>query len=255
MIIQHTSKGFAAHCFRDREHGGFVPHGVLSLAEIAARHRTTEQLQQEPFKLPADFTYTIPVHAMEWLLRAGVGYNTASIYRFGFSESLNRVILPVFDKGEIVAFTSRSLDKAVTPKYIAKYKQGYENVVFRSEPSHILPSCAELDLFDAVVVEDQLSAVRVGRVQNAVALLGTTISGKELEVLRGLSQSPRIAVWLDGDKAGRKGRDRVSTGLSLAGASVTKITTERDPKRYSAREIRSILENARYGTPSLDEGA
>ena len=72
--------------------------------------------------------------------------------------------------------------------------------------------------------------------------LGTTINGLESRVLEASGvPSPRVAVWFDGDKAGRKGRDKTIRRLQLFGCSVTPINTPKDPKEYSMREIKEIL--------------
>lgn len=56
-----------------------------------------------------------------------------------------------------------------------------------------------------------------------------------------MAQGKKIGVWLDGDKAGRVGREKVARSLSLVGAEVVHIRTPLDPKYYSDREIRGIL--------------
>lgn len=148
----------------------------------------------------------------------------------------------------LVAFTARAADKQ-TPKYIARHKDGHESATFTSDPALSLPADVLVGLppYDLIVTEDILSAVRTGRLILSRSILGTTTTGKGLGVLRQLRANPHVAVWLDGDKAGRKGRDKVATDLSLLGAHITKITTPLDPKRYSNREIKEIL-IARYNS-------
>lgn len=124
-------------------------------------------------------------------------------------------------------------------------KQKDSSVVFKSDEAQRLSSDVVYP-YDLVVVEDALSAIRVGKFVPAVALLGTTVRDKEHTVLSHARVSegrtnPRVAVWLDGDKAGRKGRENVARKLSLVGAEVSRINTDKDPKRYTDREIRRLL--------------
>ncbi|AUZ94731.1 DNA primase [Agrobacterium phage Atu_ph03] len=121
------------------------------------------------------------------------------------------------------------------PKYIAKYKYDDMDAVFTSLIKENSP-------YDLVVAEDCLSAIRIGRYNTARSLLGTSSGqGKVMSLLQGLPKVPRIAVWLDGDKAGRKGRNSLARQLELLGAEVTKITTPKDPKAYTNAEIERIL--------------
>ena len=107
---------------------------------------------------------------------------------------------------------------------------------------------------DLVLVEDILSAARVGRIARTVSILGTN-AGQVLDRIwsdLGLRDNPTIVVWLDGDKAGRKGRNALARALSLQGANVLTITTPLDPKKYSYREIREILRD-RLSDATADE--
>lgn len=248
MIINHSAKGYSGHCFRDKSHGGFHPHGVLSLTELAKRREASQELRTGPLVLPQGFTQDIPVWAKAWQLKAGIDTAQGQHYGFGFDPKSNRVIVPVYEDGVLVAFTARAVDKQ-TPKYIARYKEGYENAIFTSDPALMLPA-AVLDgipPYDLLVTEDVLSAIRVGRHVLSRSILGTTAKEKTARVLAGLRDNPTVGVWLDGDRAGRKGRDRVAVDLSLQGATIIKITTPLDPKRYSNREIKEIL-IARYSS-------
>jgi DNA primase len=183
---------------------------------------------------------------MLWLLRASIGYDLARVYGIGYSPKSNRVILPVHElDGELVAFIARATDNQ-QPKYIAKYKQGNIDAVFTSLHKEGSP-------FDLVVTEDCLSAIRVGRFNTARSLLGTSAdAGKIMSLLAGLPRLPRIAVWLDGDKAGKNGRNKLVRQLVLQGAEVKRINTPKDPKMYTNAEIERIIHGARYGAVEVD---
>lgn len=183
---------------------------------------------------------------MMWLLRASIGYDLAKVYGIGYSPSSNRVILPVNSMdGELVAFLARATDKQ-SPKYIAKYKQENANAVFTSLHKEGSP-------YDLVVAEDCLSAIRIGRYNTARSLLGTSADeGKVMSLLEGLPKLPRIAVWLDGDKAGKTGRNKLVRQLVLQGAEVRTITTPKDPKLYTNAEIERILHGSRHGASAVD---
>jgi len=248
MIISHRQAGYAAHCFRSDDHSGFVAHGPLSLKDLQERQEARQELSAGPISLPSDFTLDIPSDALVWLLRCGIGAEQARRNGFGYSPRSGRVILPVFLNNELIAFTARAVGNE-RPKYIARHKEGYNGSCFLAlEPDLPDPVLG----YDLVIVEDIASAARVGRLARTLSLLGTAAKPDEVWSMAGLCDNPTIAVWLDGDRAGRMGADKLARGLGLQGARVVRINTPKDPKKYSNREIREIL-RARLSASAADE--
>lgn len=248
MIISHSYKGYSGHCFRSSDHGGFKPHGQLSLDELKQRAAGGQELMAGPIQLPQDFTLEIPPNKMLWLLKAGVGYELARKYGIGYSARSNRVILPVYQDNELIAFTARAVD-GEKPKYIARHKHGYNSAIFSSDPSTILPHRYG-SLGVVVIVEDYLSCVRVGRITPTVAFLGT--SNKADALLPKLGSDTKAVIWMDPDKAGRNGRNNLARSLSLFGIEPILLNSKRDPKFYSNREIRELIYD-RLRTTTVDE--
>ena len=185
---------------------------------------------------------------MLWLLKAGIGYDLARHYGIGYSPRANRVILPVYQDKELIAFIARAVD-GEKPKYIARHKDGFHNAVFRSDDStKLVHPDGPLDVL--VIVEDYLSAVRVGRITRSVSLLGT--ANKADALLPELGSDTKAVVWLDPDKAGRNGRNKIARSLSLFGVEPLLLNTKRDPKFYSNREIRELIYD-RLRTTAIDE--
>lgn len=143
------------------------------------------------------------------------------------------------------------------PKYLLRTENPNEPTVFRSSLDTLLPSAEAAETvhaFDTVITEDALSAIRVGRHTRTAALLGTAVDAHRLSAIvpalasstavewyRSENRVLRIGVWLDPDKAGRKASHRLLASLKLQGYEVADIRTEKDPKFYSDRDIRSIL--------------
>jgi DNA primase len=198
-------------------------------------------MQEKHVRLPKDFTTEIPPNEAVWLYKAGISAALAKHYGFGFSPSLKRVVLPVYRDSTLIGFTARSTIGA-KPKYIERMASP-SGAVFAADPATRLPdgdACSDTDGPDLVLTEDILSAVRVGRIaRRCVALLGTSANEYQLEATAGCAKS--IAIWLDPDRAGKKAAYKLNRTLSLQGYETVTIRTEQDPKRYSNREIRSIL--------------
>ncbi len=240
MLVSNEAKGFRAYCFRCGPRG-FVAHGDFTIDQLRRRRDELALLQEATVRLPTDFTTTIPPTEAVWLYKAGVSAALAQHYGFGYSEALRRVILPVYENGELAGFTARSTINA-KPKYIERMARP-SDTIFASDPAVALPSTEARSgdpRPDVVLTEDILSAVRVGRhVRKAVALLGTSANAAQL--LRATEAARTVAVWLDPDRPGKRAATSVVRSLQLYGLQVRRITTARDPKYYSNREIRSIL--------------
>lgn len=102
-----------------------------------------------------------------------------------------------------------------------------------------------------VLVEDFISAVRVGQVENSLCLAGTSLNYTQLDYV--LDNFSNIVLWLDGDKAGQESASKIIKKLQYVlkittdwrrldkNYSITSVNTSKDPKHYSTKEIRNIL--------------
>lgn len=260
MIINHTHRGYTGYCFRcsPGEGSKFHPHGQLSIKQIAERRAATQELIQNDVLLPKDFTTDIPDAGKVWLLKGGISNLLQKAYSIGYSPYYQRVVIPVYKDGELDAFIARSLT-GEKPKYIAKMRNPSNalfvsdtKLQFRTDEAQALRS-----KMDFVITEDILSAIRVGRFVPAGAILGTSASDGVLSRIRSCikgrqvgsslawwepqADDSRIAVWLDPDRAGRTGANKLRKALDLAGVQSTYISSGRDPKLLSDREIARIL--------------
>ena len=262
LISRSVTNSIHAHCFRcglDE----FVSASPRSLTELTRDRETfaswmaQDRSSTSGIELPTDFTLDIPTAGRLWFLTSGISVEIAKKYGIGWSKSLSRVILPVYGpepQRELLGFCARRIGNAEGPKYINRTTDA--SVVFCSSEQIMLPIQSRYSgPIQVVVTEDALSAIRVGRLVNARALLGTQPSPEKLlSIVGNIDKGSVVAVWLDGDKAGRKGRNKTARRLSLLGMKPVFITTQLDPKRYSNREILEILHSARHCTPSADEG-
>jgi DNA primase len=198
-------------------------------------------------ELPKDFTLNIPSDEAIWLYKAGIGADLARFYGIGYSLYLSRIVVPVYEDGQLTAFTARL--QHGKPKYIEKSIDPTATV-FVAAQSTLLPSFRDWAAGtgpDCVILEDNLSAIRVGRcVRRAVSLMGTSASHSQLaKALRRTSGDDaairKVSIWLDPDKAGRSASRSLTSVLRLQGYAVQEITSVKDPKFYTNREIKEIL--------------
>ncbi|QIG68293.1 putative DNA primase protein [Rhizobium phage RHph_Y1_20] len=258
MLLGNTRKGYTGYCFRCKE-PMFQPHGEFSLAVLARRKAELALVQERLVQLPRDFTLEIPTDEAVWLYKAGISSEIARYYGIGWSEYLGRVIVPTYEHGELVAYTARL--QHGKPKYIEKSVDP-TGCVFVASPALLLPSYrdwAHSQGPDAVLVEDNLSAIRVGRVaRHVVSLMGTSANARQLSKAlaghKGLRRDAmgRVVVWLDPDKPGRSASSRVCQSLRLLGYEVHEVVSERDPKLYANRDIKEFLSIDRHSSAAAD---
>jgi len=239
LMVSNEAKGYRAYCFRCGP-AGFVAHGDFSIDQLKRRRQELEWQQDRRIKLPFDFTTDIPPSEAVWLYKAGVASVIANHYGFGYSPSLRRVILPIYKDGVLHGYTARSTINE-RPKYIEKVVSP-TSTIFVADPGLALAwpdDGSAVNVPDCVLVEDILSAVRVGRwVRTCIALLGTQLPSLSLG---SNGERNTVAIWLDPDKAGKAGASRLQRSLVLQGYETKLIRSAKDPKFYSNREIRRLL--------------
>jgi hypothetical protein len=242
LMIHHGSKGYDCYCFRGScGFQAYEPHGLLSLAELEKRRADVSSLiASQDISLPSDVTSALPDTGRLWLLQAGVNDFLTQAYGILYSPRYRRVILPLTKGCTTEGYIARALDGS-TPKYLSKLRDP-SSALFLSNSDYKLEGQNDFNL-DFVITEDALSAIRVGRIVQSGAILGTSFGDGHLRRVLDLAAkpNPRIGVWMDGDKAGEHSRARIRRMLTLCGAEVFSVRTKRDPKRFANREIRLCL--------------
>lgn len=236
LIVSHNENGYSAYCFRCGN-VGFEGHGYRNLAELE-RVRDLNLIAQEEVSrdLPKDMVLQIPPEHSGWLARAGIGPARALHHGIGWSDRLQRIVMPLYDRGVLQYWQARAVVRGQSPKYI-------NPSVSKSDLLYsVLPST---DKSIVVVTEDILSAIRVGRHVPACSILGTKTSEAQAVAL---AEYDKVVYWLDPDRAGSDGSIAGARKLSLITATAI-IESDVDPKNLSDRLIREHLNltpNHRY---------
>jgi hypothetical protein len=150
-------------------------------------------------------------------------------------------VIPVVDhiSSKHVAYNCRYFgDNPKIPKYINEYPQGISKAQCLT-----LRKPERINVPAMVLVEDQVSAIKVSRQAECMALLGTHIPNWLFEHIIAHSQytSYPILVWLDPDK------HKESIVYSRVFRQYTPsypIISDKDPKYYNDEEINGLLSNA-----------
>jgi len=192
--------------------------------------------------MPKDFT-TDPrgchVLANVWFNKYGITQEERDHYQFGWSDSWKRVILPIWQHGQLVAYQARRLLPGDDgPKYLTRKLAGWDRPYFTA-------GWGERVAFDQmVIVEDMLSAVKVGRQFTATAILNAVFS--QAMVTAVLRYHPaKVVVFLDDDNPAVRESQRKIMRRIAPYADVVKITgAGADPKELSDEQLGILLRGA-----------
>lgn len=239
-VISHQEKGYSTTCFRcGKQPNEWVAKGVRTYAEMKQQRAELDEYrnQKGAVRLPDDYSTEIPAIGMQWFLKAGVSVKTAEHYKFGWSDKLGRVVIPVYnDQDELIAVQCRGVHPDQKPKYLNQMGQYNDGKYFHSDWS--IPKVKEYD--PIIITEDILSAIRVGSSYRAISTLGTYLSPKvALEAVRASEGQP-VLIWYDGDSAGKKGAIRAYNQLSSM-TDCKILTSEHDPKTYGKDYIQEFI--------------
>lgn len=258
MRVENGKEGYRGYCFRCNRKT-FIAHGTWSIGQLRQRDQEFLARSRGPttqVSLPADYNQDIPPERAVWLYRASIDASTARHYRFGWSESTRRILLPVYGNSRLEGYTARATEVGQKPKYIERFN---EDAVFWADPrlkAHALSPSEEAHLPALCIAEDILSAVRIGYVlQLSCALLGTSASAKLLVSAANVVALRRkaypsypedhpafiVALWLDPDRAGLRGAAKLARSLELMGVTCRYIRSSKDPKYYTAQQIKEYL--------------
>jgi len=187
---------------------------------------------------PNDYTIQIPERGLAWLYKYDIKPEEIKEFRIGYSPSWQRVILPVYKFDRLIYYQARYVgfdsDIYNKRKYInikAKRKDIYFSVIRFENQKEI------------IIVEDILSAIKVGRHKNTLALLGSYIPDDL--ILKVKLQGINVSIWLDYDK--RISARKYTKRFNALGIKCKQICTPYDPKEYNDNDIKHILKEGRYG--------
>lgn len=197
-------------------------HRVGNFAAIM-RQKVEPVNANEKALLPRDFTRQVPAEGWRWLLQYGLPYSYWQTY-CGFTEKENRL---VFTVGNPTQFSvGRALTVGDSKWKIYGDKTGYVEVIGGELSEKI------------VLVEDIISAHKVGHVAKAIPLFGTNVFDNVVKKLKDFNLP--VVLWLDQDQYGLLPK-KINRLQSLLTVPVTYRSLPKDPKEYTIAEIKEIL--------------
>lgn len=178
--------------------------------------------------LPDDAYPPIPKKALEWLGKYSLTKEEILNLNLLYSQEKELLIFPFVNSDrELIAWQGRYFgDKKDYPKYLTYGAKDFLCLFPSKEGSKTVS-----------VVEDVISATKVARHMDAIALLGSHLS---LKTANRLARSYyELVIWLDSDKY--KEAIKQQEALSPLFNSVRVIYTDKDPKEYTHDEIKNAI--------------
>lgn len=215
---------------------------------------TDETLRtKKSHNLPNDLSRNIPTAAWKWLLKYGLPYSYWKDYVY-FSEEHSRLIFKVGEptdfyigryiesEGSMGEQSTSSDGNGLQPKRQQRKWHCYGDA---HKAAHIIgnPETSE----SIVLVEDLISAHKVGQVNACIPLFGTNIFDSVISILR-LYKKPPI-LWLDKDQNGNIIKKCNKLEI-LTGLPVRYLFTDVDPKELSLDNIKDTI-GEQYGIQTL----
>lgn len=231
-VLKHTHECYVSFCFR--------PDCPTYRENKSGLQRLTgercKEIREEikNFTVPKDTLYDVtkfPESAVAWLTKAGLHVDVWEKYKFGYSPSYHRVVIPIWMNGKKVGATCRALvDSDI------KYLMGtnVKGAIFTAQKQ---PYSRQV-----VVTEDILSCIRIKEAipqVDVICILGTSVMmERALWIVKNYSHAH---FWLDGDKAGIVSTEKWTEKLK-AYMDVTQSNFDGfDPKHFEDEEIRDII--------------
>ncbi len=163
-----------------------------------------------------------PNHARGWLLKYGI--EPWELPGVGWWPKGDRLALPVRDFGNaLVGHNMRSTDGR-EPKYLFQGQSSVGHWV-RDKDGPL------------IIVEDILSATKVGRQFDSVALLRTHMSPA---VLAKVQKYAHVLIWMDPDRAGWEASAKLVDKLAMFTDAII-LHTEEQPKEATDERIKTVV--------------
>lgn len=219
------------HCFACGFHVG--AHGLMAMKAALLQAQNDEKVKE--IKLPSDATHDIDFIAKTWLSYFEIYSEEVRENELLWSPSKQMLIFPFYETPndtDVKAWQGRC------------FKEGYSRYYTCGDVENIFwfHKLNEHGKRGIILVEDCVSAMKVGRHACTLPLLGSSLSASKRMRLKHMSDT--LIFWLDYDKV--DAAYKYSAECQAIGYKTKVIVTKEDPKYYDDLEIKEILEGIGY---------
>ena len=198
FIITAFSHHIVYHCFR-------ATCGATGAAAINSTGRVTAKSKPKPRPYGGDL---VPVPKDIWesvFAKYDISPEDLEEQGITYAPGINRIRFPMYNyMGYVIGENLKAVSSDQKPKTLINK--------FNDVPSLHVPLGRRLRE-SVVLVEDQISAIKVARVHPCMALMGTNLSDEGLKQLLVLGIK-KVVLMLDGDDAGLKASIKLANTLT-----------------------------------------
>lgn len=203
----------------------FIP-SPENIEQLKKKAQQLENNKNNDFMLDTSgFTYRIPSNALSWLTKYGISRQEVEHYGICWNTNTDSLVFPIYNSQKAIIYCQERYfgSDIHHAKYVThgSKTQQLAQILNRNAPRTV------------VLVEDFISAIKVGRVCTSSPLLGSTIDPNAVRWVT--ERFNKVRVWLDLDKATQALHEASKLALAIPNTRV--IITVLDPKEYSTQEI------------------
>lgn len=183
--------------------------------------------------LPVDLEGTIPQEPLLWLSKFEISREEIIENDLCWSPERQWLVFPYYNsENSLISWQARTFGKQDNPKWLT-FGPIHDLMAFYAPDE-------STDQDTVVLVEDVISAIRVGRTAKCSPVFGSNLSRERLS--RYARAYKHLIFWFDRDAVNRA--IGCSQQLSSLGGNVkgSVVVTDFDPKAYSDDEIRQYLQ-------------
>ena len=212
-----------SHCFSC---GLYIPGDRLE--NLKSQFHTVElkKNKNDRGNLPDDCTYSLRADSLAWLKKYGITDAEIRQHKMLWSPRKELLIFPIFIDGQMQMWQGRYFGS--NPEYPKYNTQGFPK---GGGVYYIVGTGERL-----VLVEDVLSAIKVGRQIAAMPLFTNNLNSRQAIHLS--RYFDHVAIWLDPNM--REHSLKLQKRLQLFFKSVRVIYSDYDPKAHSDGDIRRL---------------
>jgi len=214
----------STYCF-----GCHAYHGPSTRTSLYRKSHSCES--DRGINLPYDCSTFIPFGPLLWIEKYDLTFNDLQGNHVLWSDSRSLLIFPYYKEGQIICWQGRYFgDDAGHPKWLTKGPKEPVETIYGAGRHH--PS-----LF---LVEDVISAIKLGKLADTMPLLGCSLSMRKMLAIKKKGYK-EIVFWLDRDKASSAVKQ--ARTASMIGLSIKQVITDKDPKDLNTEYLQKTVDS------------
>ena len=189
----------------------------------------TNKPKLDDFYMPNDVSPDIAFKPMQWL-KNDCHFTIQDIIsnKILWSEMYSWLIFPIEHESITLGFQARNFNELKPYKWYTKFKKKDLLKIYSKTK----------DIQSLVLVEDIVSAIRIGNITPCSPIFGSTIADSLLMQIKKSSVN-KLIIWLDEDK--RKQALTYASRARQLGIHTTCISTGIDPKAHTNQQLKELL--------------